>query len=302
MQQNFGRYALYGEGNFAIPPEFLHIEPISLRSSRYEWTIAPHTHPGIFQILLVERGGGECTLDQVHVRLQAPTLVTVPSGCVHSFAFDHDAEGWVLSIAANLLGELRASGQMHDAQQPAQIVGTAVLGLAPRLARRMSWLLREIAEDLSEGWAGRPPESTRLSLGLLLAIGREIQLEGDKPSNVPVGTEARHEQLVQRFRALVDLRFRDGWSVPRYATELGASVPTLGRACHLVLGRSPSVVIQDRTLLEAMRSLTYSSASVSRIGQDLGFEDPAYFARFFKVRTGMTASQFRNTRAWFAAS
>ena len=51
-------HALYGEGPGPIAPEFVHIEPISERSSRFEWTIAPHSHPGIFQVLLLQSGGG----------------------------------------------------------------------------------------------------------------------------------------------------------------------------------------------------------------------------------------------------
>jgi AraC family transcriptional activator of pobA len=51
-------------------------------------------------------------------------------------------------------------------------------------------------------------------------------------------------------------------------------------------------------VLEAMRSLTYSTATVSQIADDLGFADAAYFARLFKARTGTTASEFRSEKAW----
>jgi AraC family transcriptional regulator, transcriptional activator of pobA len=65
-----------------------------------------------------------------------------------------------------------------------------------------------------------------------------------------------------------------------------------------VLGHAPGEVVQQRLLLEAMRLLTYTASSIGQIAATLGFADPAYFARFFKARTGHTASSFRESRAW----
>ena len=46
-------------------------------------------------------------------------------------------------------------------------------------------------------------------------------------------------------------------------------------------------------MLEARRKLTYIAAPVSRLAYELGFQDPAYFCRFFRKHTGMTPSEFR---------
>ncbi|HSG56759.1 MAG TPA: helix-turn-helix domain-containing protein, partial [Paracoccaceae bacterium] len=94
-------------------------------------------------------------------------------------------------------------------------------------------------------------------------------------------------------------RFRDGLAVGAYARELGASVPTLARACRTILQAPPGEVVRARVLLEALRHLTFTSDSLSAISDRLGFSDPAYFARFFKRRTGRTASQFRREGGWF---
>ena len=44
---------------------------------------------------------------------------------------------------------------------------------------------------------------------------------------------------------------------------------------------------------EACRRLVYVAAPVSKLAFELGFEDPAYFCRFFKRRTGASPSQYR---------
>jgi AraC family transcriptional activator of pobA len=52
-------------------------------------------------------------------------------------------------------------------------------------------------------------------------------------------------------------------------------------------------LVHARILLEAKRQLRYTDVSVSEIGYALGFDDPAYFTRFFSQRTGTSPRAFR---------
>jgi AraC-like DNA-binding protein len=46
--------------------------------------------------------------------------------------------------------------------------------------------------------------------------------------------------------------------------------------------------------LEAKRQLCYTSQSIKEIAYDLGFEDSAYFSRFFKKSTQVSPIDYRN--------
>jgi len=46
-------------------------------------------------------------------------------------------------------------------------------------------------------------------------------------------------------------------------------------------------------LLEAKRLLVHTNLSIKEIGGELGFEDPAYFVRYFKKNTETTPVEFR---------
>ena len=53
---------------FGDPPDdkafdFIHVEPLVSRSSAHDWRIPAHRHRDLFQIFLVERGGGEMTYE-----------------------------------------------------------------------------------------------------------------------------------------------------------------------------------------------------------------------------------------------
>jgi len=104
--------------------------------------------------------------------------------------------------------------------------------------------------------------------------------------------------LVRRFNRLVEENMRQQWSIVRYARELGTTPPTLTRACREVASMAPGQMVLERRLREAKRALSYTDASVSLISDDLGFTDPAYFARVFRRHTGKTASSYRRERFW----
>ncbi|MDG8254063.1 helix-turn-helix domain-containing protein, partial [Streptococcus pneumoniae] len=61
-------------------------------------------------------------------------------------------------------------------------------------------------------------------------------------------------------------------------------------------GRTASQIVQDRLLLEAKRLLIYTDHGVARIGEMIGFDDPAYFSRFFATRTGCSPAAWRKAQ------
>ena len=98
----------------------------------------------------------------------------------------------------------------------------------------------------------------------------------------------------ERLQAAIERFYLSHAAIGFYARELNVTESRLNRACRAVAGCSPLELIQDRLLLEARRKLTYIAAPVSTLAYELGFEDPAYFWRFFKRHTGMTPAEFRD--------
>lgn len=279
------QFRLYGEVGGDLAPEFVHIEPISARSSLYEWTISPHAHPGIVQLLLVVAGQGVLADGEGEAALPPGSLSVAPSGLVHAFRFAPDTQGWVLSLAEALLDDPR--------------LAPFAAGSALRGGRVRPVLLGEVAlaDALLATLHSRGPDAssaTLATLAMLLALVDEAAARAQSGEGPP----DRRLALVRRFTALLDQHYGAQWGVAEYARELGTTPQTLTRACRQVTGKPPGELALDRLLREAMRALTFTAAGVAQIAQDLGFADPAYFSRFFKARTGIEPSRFRRERAW----
>jgi AraC family transcriptional activator of pobA len=52
-------------------------------------------------------------------------------------------------------------------------------------------------------------------------------------------------------------------------------------------------MVHQRLILEAKRYLTFTTLTAKEIALALGFEDPAYFTRFFKRQAGVSPLTFR---------
>ncbi len=101
-------------------------------------------------------------------------------------------------------------------------------------------------------------------------------------------------ETIRKFNFLVDMHFREKRKVKDYAELLFKSPKTLSNLFAIYNQRSPQQIIQDRIVLEAKRLLKYTDRSNQEVAYDLGFEDPAYFSRFFRKNTGLSPSDFKN--------
>ena len=65
----------------------------------------------------------------------------------------------------------------------------------------------------------------------------------------------------------------------------------LNAACKARAGKTASEVLYDRILIEAKRCLLYTEMTVAEIGHSIGYDDPAYFNRFFSQRVPACAAR-----------
>src|SRR5437870_13675994 len=91
-------FHLYGDPPDDQAFDFIHVETIGARAALHDWTILAHRHRSLFQILLIERGGGEMTYETAIRPFEAPAAILVAPRVAHGFRFrPQDTEGRVVS-------------------------------------------------------------------------------------------------------------------------------------------------------------------------------------------------------------
>jgi len=277
-------FSLYGETTRVDDSEFVHIEDIRARSSLYDWHIKPHQHRGLFQILFVARGAVEVQADDAVRTVPVPCALSVPPAVVHGFRFKLRTHGYILTISEAMLARMRDRGLVEDLFVEPRVISFAGVS---KSAERVAALLEQILAELHEEAPGRAAMQEWLVSAVLLLIARQQAHAAAEHRG------GRQQRDFARFRALLEAHFLEHWSVGRYADALQMTESRLNRLTRTVAGKSAFDLIQDRLLLEARRKLTYVAAPISLLAYELGFEDPAYFSRYFKSRVGVTPSVFR---------
>ena len=105
--------------------------------------------------------------------------------------------------------------------------------------------------------------------------------------------EDTETRLFKDFSLLVEQNFRKLHSVTDYANRLGISPKSITKHFQKLGAKTPSEFIKNRILLEAKRLLIYTDKTVKEVAFELGFNDPAYFTRFFTKAILKSPLQFK---------
>lgn len=235
-----------------------------------------------FQCLLFVRSGSYThTIDFETHQCIAGSCLLIGPGQVHRFGPPSDWDGWMLIIAPHHVPNEIERLPPHI--RTTEAVVTAIVELFERMAADTS-----SATDPTE-------------LNNLLAIQAHLLVK-----RLVVGQPSLHAAhlidavTISRFRdyrAAVDQHFRQWHLVTPYARHLGYSTKSLDRACLATSEVTAKRVIVERIILEARRILAHSSAPVARVSDDLGFDEPTNFVKYFKRVTNLTPTQFRDSLA-----
>lgn len=288
--QTIPQFHLYGEAANDQAFDFVHAEPIPLRSAPHDWVIAPHSHRYLHQIMYVSAGGGIFTVETDTFSFAADTLIVLAPTVVHSFRFDPHTEGMVISFTEDVIRDI-ADQQGGLSQRLAEAERAIVIPLnKPKRTARISELAREILDELKLGRSGARI-AMRCYLALLIV---EIARLGVVAKGWRGAKPGALDDTVMRLRELVEDNFRTTRNLSIYADWLAMTPDRLNDHCKKVTGVTAGHLVRQRLLVEAKRQLIFTSLSVSEIAYSLNFSDPSYFSRFFRKYAGQTPQQFRN--------
>lgn len=248
----------------------------------------PHRHD-YYKIGLIKAGRGVLAADFSEHTLRPPMLLQFAPGVVHGWRVSAVPRGYAVNFQLAFFSD--------DAREQAWVAGAPMFCLhsGPKvlpLDARQSALFESLARAMFRESRTRGADHAA-ALRSYLRIWL-IEASRITASREPSRWNDRGTALTNEFLCLVGQDFRSQSSVSYYAQRLKVTPSHLNETVRRTLGKTAGQVIRERILLEAQRLLRHSELSVSEVAYHLEFEDPSYFARFFRKLTGQAPAAFRS--------
>ncbi len=269
------------------PAPGYYVERLEDHLARFPMVSLPHAH-SFYLLLYVTRGQGTHTIDLVTYELRPGGLYFLTPGQAHSWVLSADAQGYILFFSAAFYQRQYPADRLaaYPFFDPAQL---PVLYLPPDESTLRGLLVSIFTENTTP--AANREEVIGAYLYLLLELAGRSYAQA-QAQRVP----SHSLLLVRTFGQLLDAHFRTEKSVGYYAGRLAVTANHLNALCRRVVNQTASALIHERVVTEAQRRLAHSADTVAQVADYLGFDDPSYFARYFKKYVGQSPEAFRQSQ------
>lgn len=278
-------------------PQGMRLQRITSALHARQWTFNRPGETPARTLLCLTDGAAEADMEAGGQQVAAPALLWLGEFKSGQITAQAGSTGFIGTIDDEML--VRAIGDHAESVSLRYLVDRGFqLSLSGKrvirddIAASLEAILREL---------GAPQASSPMLIAAYLRIVLVSMMRISGVEEVAMGARTGNSALLQRFRQLVEMRFREHWPIRAYAEALGISHDRLHALCTRELERTPKALVAERLAREAGLRLERSALTIEQISHSLGFRDPAHFSHFFKRRTGLTPGRYRKQVAMAAA-
>lgn len=237
----------------------------------------PHTHDH-FMIIVLYEGYSTHSIDFIEYNVTAPALIFIGTGQVHNYIMSKEAKVYTISFTGDFLLSSSSNFLIH-------LFNTTLV----RLKRSELTMLLPFADLLFREYVpGR--QNSRVLSNLLTAFLEKCEYELHQYHS---HDKEHYNNLFQNFIRLVNDHYKTKSKVSEYAGLLYITPGHLNDVIKEVTGKNAKQVINERRILEAKRLLYWTGKPIKEIAWELGFDDAAYFTRYYKKQTGELPAGFK---------
>ncbi len=240
-----------------------------------------------YTIFWIKDGKGTYNIDFKQYSFDGSVLFFLSPGQVFSVDSEKVKEAYRINFVRDFYciqahdKEIACNGVLFN-----NIYETPFISPCKKDIQKLDFILENLVEEFSSS-ATAQHDMLQAYLKQFIILAVRIQKENHQLK------EDSESKLFKDFSVLVEMSFKSMHSVSEYAHRLGVSPKSLTKNFQRIGSNTPSDFIKNRILLEAKRQLLYSTDSVKQIAYNLGFNDPAYFSRFFTKSTLKSPLQFK---------
>jgi len=278
---------LFEEGNEKI---FTIGRICELDDEEIEHNHMPHLHD-FYSIFWIETGEAIHATEFVEYSLGADTILFVPPGLKHRMYIDQSVKGTFIVFNEDFI---RYNRKNHVPLKEYRLFNNpdfkSLISVVPENHDKLQNITRLIVDEMQASDDYSPDIVLNLLHLFLLESRRIFDAQYQAPKETADSTP---DTTIIRFKQLIEENYMTEKSVTPYAEMLNINPSCLNELTKRTTGITAGELIRNRVIDETKKLLYSSSRSGKEIAFELGFDDPAYFSRFFRKYTGLTLKEFR---------
>jgi AraC-like DNA-binding protein len=241
-------------------------------------------------LFVLETGASSYFSEDLERKVEAPCLIWSPTQHPARLSLSAGSRGFVLRIPEKIIGSAMPTGPISSHVRKA-VANRIIL---PNLPATHLVKTRNQFEQIEAELFDMAPGALSVVYSCISLLLIEIW-RASGPADKEM--DALPHQIVDDFLHLVEQHLQSHWTVAEYARRIGVSSDRLNSAVRRAIGTSPHRHIQSRLMEEAKSLLVHSNLYVAEVAYKLGFNDAAYFNRFFQRHSTVAPGRFRQMNA-----
>lgn len=279
--------------NINAGAQFL-IKPLASFIDRQALNEKPHKH-NFQEIIFIKSGIGKHLIDDRIYVLNSNTFYLIGKGQVHEFIEGENLNGYLIRFVDNFIPPSRFNtNDAFNSTLLSSIISINELFIPSPEVNYYESILDNLYYEYFENQMdfAKTQIIQHLLLALLTKLERRVRSLSKEKIIKTVDTETK---MYHSFLLLIEENYKQHHDISYYVNELRVNKRKLAAICKVFSQKTPKQILNERLMVEAKRMLLYTSNSSKEIAFGLGYEDPAYFSRFFKKYNGLSPRAFKES-------
>lgn len=265
--------------------DLFHINSIENTKEHLKFPLPPHRKT-VFDFIFLTRGTSIRSKGLDRYDFAAGTFFFLPAYQISSHEFySQDAKGFYCHFNVEILTRNLVQPGFLNQFFFLQFIGYPLV----KVEEQTVDMVLPILQRLERENASDKPNYTLVS-AYLSALFLELQPFAGSSEKV---TQNAAFRITQQYKNALTQHIYEKQSVSDYANLLAVTADYLNKCVKAATGKPAHDLLSDMMLMEAKALLRQTSLSVSEIAFKIGKEDPSDFTRFFKSKTGLAPSEYR---------
>ena len=262
---------------------------IQLNDDKYFKTLKSYN---CYKVILIRKGKGQLTFDTAKYDFSENCLIRFPIYQPFQIEADGPLDGILLQFHPDFFWNHKYDMELTSKQVLFKSIGEIpLIKISKEEMAQLLYPLDHLLLELNSDSLGRYDIAISW-VKIFMIYASRIKMQGGM---IHSETLSEVHYIIRELINAVEEHFQRKHRPADYAKLLNVTVKTLNRMAKQHLEKTVGDMISERIITQAKHELYLSDKPIKQIALELGFNDVAYFSRFFKVRTTGSPDVYRKS-------